>query len=237
MAAFRTLWTALVGLYEETLVLLGGNVAALVLNLPIALLLVLLGLGTSADTQWVIAIVAWGLMFVPTPANVALAGLAQAAASPDVPRFAIFRTALRRHWRLAAGCSLVSLAGLVALVWYVVVAVTLGWPPLIAILWLYATLFWLSLHLYVAPLAVHVAEPRLVDLYRRAALISLGHPGYTFMLLILLLIVTFACVVFLPVYVLVGLAFVSLVQAHALREIRRRHGDLTVETEDEVGRL
>jgi hypothetical protein len=42
--------------------------------------------------------------------------------------------------------------------------------------------------------------------------------------------------VFLPVYVLVGTAFVSLVQAHAFREIRRRHGDLVVEVEADEGR-
>ena len=239
MAAFRTLWTALVGLYEETLVLLGGNLAAVALNLPIGVLLVLVGLGASPEVQWVIALVAWGLMIVPTPGNVALASLAQSASGPDIPRFASFTTALRRHWRLALGSSLVSLAALVSLVWYVVVAVTLGWPLLVSIVWLYATLFWLSLHLYLAPLAVHVAEPRMLDLYRRAALIAVGHPGYTFILLILLLAVSFACVVFLPVYVLVGQAFVSLVQAHALREIRRRHGDLLTETQEveEVGRL
>ena len=39
MVAFRTLWAALAGLYEETLVLLICNLAALVLNLPIGLLL------------------------------------------------------------------------------------------------------------------------------------------------------------------------------------------------------
>ena len=104
-----------------------------------------------------------------------------------------------------------------------------GWPFIVTIFWLYATLFWLSLHLYFVPLMVHVAEPRAFDLYRRAAFISLGHAPYTVLLLVVLLAVSFVAVVFLPVYVLVGPAYVSLVQAHALREIRRRHGDLVVE--------
>jgi hypothetical protein len=56
-------------------------------------------------------------------------------------------------------------------------------------------------------------------------------------LLVLLLLVSFAAVVFLPVYVLVAPAYISLVQAHALREIRRRHGDLPVEAEEEATRL
>jgi len=55
--------------------------------------------------------------------------------------------------------------------------------------------------------------------------------------LLVLLIVGFVSVVFLPVYVLVAGVFVSLVQAHALREIRRRHGDLLDEPVDEGGRL
>src|SRR5437867_3503117 len=134
MAAFRTLWTALVSFYEETFVLVTGNLASLALNLPIGLAL------------FVIA-----LPFV---------GSEEAST-----------------------------------------------------LWLYGTLFWLSLHIYLVPLLVHVAEPRLFDLYRRSAFIALGHPGYTIMLLVALLTVCLLTVVFLPMYVLVGIAFLSLVQA------------------------
>ena len=39
MAAFRTLWTALVDLYDETLVLVGGNFSAVALNVPIGIVL------------------------------------------------------------------------------------------------------------------------------------------------------------------------------------------------------
>jgi hypothetical protein len=84
---------------------------------------------------------------------------------------------------------------------------------------------------------VHVAQPQVFDLYRRAAFIALGHAPYTFVLLPLLLVLSFAAVVFLPVYVLVAPAFISLAQAHALREIRRRHGDLPLDAEEEVTRL
>ena len=112
-----------------------------------------------------------------------------------------------------------------------------GWLRFASILWLYGTLFWLSLHIYLAPLMVHVAEPRLLDLYRRAAFIALGHAGYSMVLLLLSLVIGLVTVVFLPAYVLVGVAFISLLQAHALREIRRRHGDLVVEPDEEVSRL
>src|SRR5437868_4562811 len=100
MAALRTLWKALVGLYEETLVLVLGNLAALALNLPLGLALLLIGLpfaGTpDADVgQWLLVTIAWMMLFLPTPGNVALSGLALVAAGKDVPRFVAFRTSLR----------------------------------------------------------------------------------------------------------------------------------------------
>jgi uncharacterized membrane protein YesL len=252
MAALRTLWKALVGLYEETLVLVFGNLAAVALNLPIVLALYVIGIpfaGTgvasgdgSSDggqAQFLLVVIAWMLLFLPTPGNVALSGLALVAAGPDVPRMAQFRTSLRVHWRLALRCLLLSLVVLIALLAnvYFYAVLSNGWLRFVSIVWLYGALFWLSLHLYLVPLLVYVSEPKLVDLYRRAAFVALGHPMYTIMLLLVLLVVGFVSVVFLPVYVLVAGVFVSLVQAHALREIRRRHGDVLEEPVDEGGRL
>jgi hypothetical protein len=252
MAAFRTLWAALVGLYEETLVLLLGNLAAVALNVPIGLVLfvlvtvgsVMLGvplIGSGEEEgspTWLLVVIAWLITLMPTPGNVALAGLTYVAAGPDAPTFALFRASLRAHWRLALRCSAVSIVLGLALVgnalFYANVS---GWLRLASVLWLYGTLFWLSLHIYFAPLLVHVAQPRLLDLYRRAAFIALGHPVYSTLLLIMLLAFAGVAVIFLPAYVLIVPAFISLVQAHALREIRRRHGDLVVETDDEVSRL
>jgi uncharacterized membrane protein YesL len=250
MSAFRTVWRALVGLYEETLVLLVGNVAALALNLPIGLVVFLIATlvsvffgipivaeGEEASPSWLLVAIAWLTTFMPTPGNVALAGLTRVAAGPDAPSFAIFRATLRAHWRLALRCTLLSWVVLLALIGNVVFYASVGgWLRFASILWLYGTLFWLSLHIYLAPLVVHVAEPNLLNLYKRAAFIALGHPGYSMLLLLVMLAFSLAAVVFLPVYVLIGVAFISLVQAHALREIRRRHGDLDVEPE-EVGTL
>ena len=252
MSAIRTVWMALVSFYEETFVLVTGNLAALVLNVPIAALLLLvaswlllvLGVPLAGDgenalgLQWELLVIAWLLPLLPTPGNVALGGLSRIAAGPDVPRFAEFRQRLKLHWRLALRCSLLSLVVTVALVAnvYFYGAVSSGWLRFASILWLYATLFWLSLHIYLVPMLLHVAEPRLIDLYRRAAFIALGHPAYTISLLLALLGIGLLTVIFLPAYVLVGPAFISIAQAHALREIRRRHGDLLPESE-EVSRL
>jgi uncharacterized membrane protein YesL len=246
MAAFRTLWRAMISLYEETLVLVLANLAALALNLPIGLALFLIGLpfvGSSdqdaGGSQSLLVAIAWLLPFLPTPGNVALGGLAYVAAGPEVPRFSAFRDSLRKHWRLSLRCLPVSLVILVALVAnaYFYVVYSSGWLRFVSILWLYGSLFWLSLHIYFVPLLVHVAEPRLVNLYRRAAFVALGHPAYTIVVLVLVLVITFASVVFVPVYVLLASSLLSLVQAHALREIRRRHDDLPDEVVDEVIRL
>jgi uncharacterized membrane protein YesL len=242
MAGVRTVWAALVALYEDTLILVGGNLAAVALNLPLGLVLLLIGLpfvstGEQPMPQWLIAAIAWFMTFLPTPGNVALAGLTQEAAGHTVPRFRAFVETLRGRWGIASRCALVSVVVLVALLWNVSFYLNFGpgWPLLVTIIWLYATMFWLGMHIYLVPLLVHVAEPRVFDLYRRAAFVSFGHAGYTFILLVLLLLVTFASVVFLPLYVLLAQSFVSLAQANALREIRRRHGDLPAESEAEEG--
>jgi hypothetical protein len=233
MASFRTVWAALVAIYEETLVLLAANLLALAVNLPLAVLVLVLAIfvtGNVPDALWWAALGAL-VALLPTPGNVALAGVTQVAAGPDVPYLRLFTQTLRARWRIASRCTLVSVVVLVALLGNAAFYLYLGpgWPTLVATLWAYAALFWLGLHVYLAPLVVHVAEPRVRHLYRRAALLCLGHGGYTFVLLVLLLVFAFAAVIFVPVYVLLALSFVSVAQALALREIRRRHGDLTVD--------
>jgi uncharacterized membrane protein YesL len=236
MAAGRVLWLALLGLYDETLTLVASNLLWIGLNLPILLFLGLIVLVTTPlDPVVILSGLAALLVLLPTPAGVALAGVARVAAGPDAPSLDVFWRALRTRWRLGLACCTVSVgAGLLLLM------NVLFWPNFpvewlrfATIPWLYGTLFWLSLHVYIAPLLVHVPEPRLIDLYRRAALIALGHPVLTLVLFGAQLVIGVASVIFLPVYLLAGGAYVSLIQAHALREVRRRHGDLVAETEDE----
>ena len=120
MTAFRTLWTALVSLYEETLTLLAANLAALALNLPLGLLVVLIAIlapnfQDDVARQWLLGIVLWLMLYVPTPGNIALAGVTRVAAGPDVPRLGLFRAALRAHWRLALQCCVLSVVVMAAL--------------------------------------------------------------------------------------------------------------------------
>lgn len=244
MAALRTLWAAVISLYDETLTLVAANLAWVVLNVPVVLVLLALGLllpgaADAGGAQTLLIVIAWLLLLLPTPASVALGAVARVAAGPDAPRLHLFWSALRARWRIALVCALVSCAIAAALLWNVAFYASV--PSLlrfVAILWLYAAVFWMGMHLYLVPLLLHVAEPRVFDLYRRAALITLGHPLYT-LILLLAVVLLLLTIVFLPAYILVSGAYVAMVQAHALREIRRRHGDLALEAEaeDEVVRL
>jgi uncharacterized membrane protein YesL len=123
--------------------------------------------------------------------------------------------------------------------WFYWFRIPIDWLRFVAIVWLYGAAFWLMMHVYLMPLLVHISEPRLLDLYRRSALIALGHPLYALLILVFVLPIGMLSIVFLPAYLLVGGAYVAMVQAHAFREIRRRHGDLALEseTEEEISKL
>jgi uncharacterized membrane protein YesL len=240
MPALRVLWLALVSLYDETIALVVGNLLWVALNLPVFLLLAALGLpfADSGNIAWLLVGVAWLLLLLPTPAGVALGALAREAAGPDVPGRAAFGDGLRARWRLGLTCGAVSLLVTVAIVFNIGFYATRtdGLLRLTTILWLYGLWFWLGMHLYLVPLLHHVQAPRLLDLYRRAALITLGQAVSSLALVLLLLVLGAVSIVFLPAYVLVAPAYVAVAQAHAFREVRRRLGDLSVADADQETR-
>lgn len=253
MAAFRTLWTAFVGLYEDSLPLVGGNLAALAVNLPLGLVVLGIALGfvgapvlpggadaeSASGLPWLIALIAVLLLVLPTPGNLALAHLTSVAAGPDLPRFRLFVDGLKQEWLAGLKMFGISLAILLALIWNIAfyLSVPSDWMRYISVIWVYVTAFWIGVQVYVVPFVAYRPETRLVDLYRRAALIALGHLGFTLVVVFGLLCIAVVAVAFAPIYVLVGGALVSLVQAHALREIRRRHGDLVPEPDEGRGQL
>lgn len=241
MAAPRALWLALVGLYEETATLVLANLAWVATNVPVFLVLAAIavpfaGLLSGSGPEWVLVLIAWLLLFMPNPSSIALAAVASVAAGPDVPKVGLFWSTLRARWRIGLVCFVISLGVAIALLAnvYFYAIFTDGLVRFATILWLYGVLFWFSLHVYLVPLLAHVAEPRILDIYRRAALIALGHPVLTLMLLLELVVIGTLCLVFIPAYALVGPAYLAMVQAHAFREIRRRHGDLVEEVEEDM---
>jgi uncharacterized membrane protein YesL len=237
MPALRVVWLALVSLYDDTVALVVGNLLWLAVNLPFVVLAFIGSALVEGVGQglWLVGL-AWLLLVLPTPAGVALGALAGEAAGPDVPRRAVFWAALRARWRLALACTGVSLVVSLAIAFNIAFYATQtdGLVRLTTILWLYGLWFWLGMHLYVVPLMHHVQQPRVLDIYRRAALITLGHAVPSLFLVLVLVVLGVLSILFLPAYVLVGAAYVALVQAHALREVRRHHGDLAVEPDAEA---
>jgi uncharacterized membrane protein YesL len=242
MAAPRTLWLALVGLYDETATLVLGNLCWVVANLPLFLVLsaILVPFAQSvpgaSGPEWVLVLIAWLLLFLPSPSSMALAALARVAAGPDVPHLGVFWGTLRERWKLGLACFAISLLVAVALLAnvYFYAVLSTGWLRYVAVIWLYGALFWFSMHVYLLPLLVHVVEPRILDVYKRAVLIALGYPIFTVLVLLETLILGTLSLIFLPAYVLVGGSYLAMVQAYAFREIRRRHGDLDPEPDEEA---
>src|SRR5204863_7369437 len=127
--------------YQELAPLVLGNLAWVASNLPIFLILAAILLpfagnvpGTTGP-EWVLVLIAWLLLFLPNPANLALASLAGVAAGPNVPRIQMFWTALRERWRLGLACFAISLLIAVALLANVYFYATLaeGWVRYLAI--------------------------------------------------------------------------------------------------------
>jgi uncharacterized membrane protein YesL len=236
--AHRVVWKAVVSLWDESITFIGANLLWCACNLPFGLLLVVLlvpllvsptldeGTATTAPP---FLVAGWLLLFLPTPASAGLGAVAAVGAGLDAPRTrSLFWPAVRRHWRRATALFVVSFLGTVLLLANLIFywRVTTGWLQVASVLWLYALLFWLGMQLYLVPLLLHLEEPRLLDVYRRAALITLGHPFASLFLVIVVALAAVAGVLLIPVYLLVAGSFAALVQAHAFREIRRRHGEL-----------
>ncbi len=239
MSALRVLWAAFVGLYDETIALVGANLAWLLVGVPpvvlLALLLVAFLPAEGEPTIGPLLVAALLLVFLPTPGSVALGDLARVTASREAPTLALFWRALARTWPLGLRLFALSVSGfaLLAANFYFYATVASGPAQLLAILWIYAFLFWLGMQVWIVPLAYRISRPRAFDLYRRSAMLTLGHMPFTFALVLVILAFAAASAILLPLYVLAVGSFVALVQAFAFRDLRRRHGEL----EDEDAEL
>ena len=233
IAALSVLRESLVGLYDESFLLLRANLLALLLNLPV------LGLAALALTPWWPAgtagepfgatfglFVLTLLLLLPTPGQLGISGLASVISANEAPPLGLFWQTLRRFWR--QGLALTSIGwvvlGLLAgnAIFYFTV-VDAPWN-LLSILWAYATLLWLGMQVYLLPLLLYVQEPRRPGLYRRAASLALAQPFFTLSMLLFTVLVAVVGAALLPLYLLTAGALVSLFQSFSLRSLRRRYG-------------
>lgn len=190
MKALRVFWLAIRDLYEELMLLAGVSVL------------------------WWLSV----LLIIPgPPATAGLYYLAHRIVHERRVEFSFFweeaKQSFGKSWQLAG----VNLLGLIIVLvnfnFYLRLNNALRYA---AILWLYLLLLWLAMQIYLFPLLFEMEEPRLGWILRNAVLLPLIRPGYTLLLLILLIAVTFLSSVLFLLLVVAWPALLALVGARAL---------------------
>ena len=235
--ALRVLWAALVGLYDEALVLVRGNLLWFVLSIPlyavtVALLIPISAVGFGAERAaaplWPFVVAGLLLVVLPSPGLTGLGAMAEVIVRGDSPPFDVGSSAVRGYWRRGLGLFAVGAIVLVILAGNVVFYASLapGALRFVSVVWLYALVFWLALQLYLVPLLLQLPSASLRDLYRRAALLTLGHLPFSLALALALLVLAALSLLALPAFVLLIGSYTALTQARAFRLLRIRHGPL-----------
>lgn len=250
LAALRVLWRALVHLYDESLLLIRGNVVWFVGTIPLYLLVLALSWlfvpPTDPDSPplvWPLLLAAFAVLILPSPFAIGLYALAAVIVTGDTPDFGVFWAALRRWWRRGLAMFAISALVLVALVYntWFYMSVTEGWLQAVSVLWLYAILFWTTLQAYLIPLLIVSDEPEpgaeapggqvpgtgpsvpLRTLYRRAAILTLANPLFSLVLLVGAVSSAVLSALALPIYPLIAMAYVALIGARGLRHLRDKY--------------
>lgn len=234
MAVGRVLWWALVGLYDEALMLLRGNLtwffATLVLALPLLLVLpAVMPPGSTAPEAggYLLPISLAGLLLllVPNPASLGMHGLAARMHRKEAPRWSDFWAGLRGQFGLGLALYAIGILGVVLFVVNGVFYLRYQQGPLqaLGIVFFYLLLFWLGLQLYLGPLVMLLGERRLPALYRRAALLAAGQPLYTLVLLVVTVLLIPLAILAVPLYPCAAMAFVALASTRALGQFKQRY--------------
>ena len=245
IAALRVLWHALVHLYDESLLLIRANVVWFIGSVPLFLLVLAVSWLFVTPTEpdagplvWPLLLASFVLVALPSPFAVGVYALAADIVVGETPEFRQFWAALRRWWR--HGLVMFAIGGLVlgALIFNAsfYISVAQGWVQAVSILWLYAILYWITLQSYLLPLLVATdggARPEgdegrhgglpLLALYKRAAILALANPLFSLVLLGNTVLTMVLSAVAIPIYPLIAMAYVALVGARALRELREKY--------------
>jgi uncharacterized membrane protein YesL len=201
---------------------------------------------------------AFVMVTIPNPASAGVYTIANFIVNEETPDFSIFWRALRMLWKRALVMYVVGAGVLGGLIFNTTfyMQVSTGLLQAVAILWVYAIIYWLSMQAYLMPLLVAAALPPppplsgedrwsvdeanrrpepepvapptpemlpLLTLYKRAAILALANPLMSLVMLfgtfIALALSSFA----LPVYPLIVMSLVALVNCRGLRALREKY--------------
>ena len=234
MAVGKILWWALVGLYDEALMLLRGNLVwffvTALLGLPVLLVLIaaMPSDATAPEAGGFLLPVTLGcllLLLVPNPASLGMYALAARMQRKESPLWSDFWQAFRRNLGLGLALYAIGILGLVLLAVNTAFYLHHHAGPLqvLSVLFLYLLLFWLGLHLYLGPLVMLLGERRLPALYRRAAMLVLGQPLQTVGLLVVSIVLMPLAIIVVPLYPCAAMAFVALASTRTVGQLKQRY--------------
>jgi uncharacterized membrane protein YesL len=234
MAVGKILLWALIGLYDEALLLLRANLVwflvTAILGLPVLLTLIAaMPPGTlEPDAGGFLlptTLAAFLLLLVPNPASLGIHRLAARMHRKEAPPWSEFWSGLREHLGLGLALYLIGMVGVAILAVNTVFYLRYQEGPLqaLGVLFVYLLLFWLGVQLYLGPLATLIGERRLAALYRRAAMLALGQPIQTLGLLLAAALLMPLSVIVVPLYPCAAMAFIGLAATRALGQLKQKY--------------
>ena len=179
----RAVGSACYQVFSHLAVSFGGNLLAMLLSLPIVLALIVVACFARLNVWDFSHTFLVGAL--PNPACMGLQTLARELARGDTPDFGEQWQGLRTYWRVGLRAWLIAAAititcALNAAFWEIQAANPATSLHAVAaplfLVWALILLFWLGVHLYVAPLLLAQAEARVLLAYRNAAVIMLSRP-------------------------------------------------------------
>lgn len=215
---FAILWRSIVNVYDDLFPFVGMNLLWLGLSVPMIAIIVavLTLLGLPAEGSAMVAVLL--AMLLPTPASVGIHAYANQLVKEERVEFDLFWSGLKRYWRRSLALFGIGLAGVALLGLNLAFYATNPTPALklIAIIWLYALLLWLMMQLYVNALLVEQEDKGLKLILRNAFVITIDNLVPSFVLLVILTILSAVSVgIALLVALLTG-SFIAVVESRAV---------------------
>ena len=202
----------------------GANVLAMLLSLPIVLALIAVAFVVHS-----LSVVPLGIAVLvgvlPNPACLGLQTIARELARGHGAEFGEQWQAFRAYWRVGLrawliGAAVTAVLALNVVFWAAQAMNRASGLHAIAapsfVVWALALLFWLGIHLYVAPLLLAQEEPRALLAYRNAAVMMLSRPVSSWAVIVIWLgVLVFTSATALAT--VIGLALAASIQQNVFR--------------------
>jgi uncharacterized membrane protein YesL len=203
MNIFRTFWKSGKELFEELFVLAIANLLWVLINAPVALLLLLLsgaGLGVTL-LLLLLGVLSFG------PANMGLYAIAERITEGRTASWRNFFEGLREYavlsWKIYGLWMAVLIVILFNLQFYNLSQNVL--ISLLSVVFLYFLIVWFGLLIYIGPLIRLQTDKRIRTIARNAALMTFGRPIFTIVTLILMVVITVTSI-WLPILLILATA-------------------------------